>query len=176
VSVSSFILTWADVSFSNDPIQEVSVSAEQTRLTVNQQQLKPSWDCSRVNTKSEWIDWIRKLGYDLMRESPCQAIRASRSLAEVHPPFAKEMFNVAFVSCWSDLYEGYQEDLTRNLQAALSNNYVPPDVVNIILNLAEFMEHDEKALTIEARTLGDFVSSRPEDGWLMTGLGLPRIC
>lgn len=86
------------------------------------------------------------------------------------------MFNVAFVSCWSDLYEGYQEDLTRNLQAALSNNYVPPDVVNIILNLAEFMEHDEKALTIEARTLGDFVSSRPEDEWLMTGLGLPRIC
>jgi len=148
----------ADASFSSDPIQEASVSAEQTRLAINQQQLKPSWDCSQVNTKSEWIDWIKKLGFDLMRESPCQAIRASRSLAEVHPPFAKEMFNVAFVSCWTDLYDGYQEDLTANLKAALSNNFVPPDVVSIILSLAEFMEHDEKALAIDAATLGDFVS------------------
>jgi len=93
-----------------------------------------------------------------MRESPCQAIRASRSLAEVHPPFAREMFNVAFVSCWTDLFGDYKEDLTKNLQAALSNNFVPPDVVNIILSLAEFMEHDEKALAIDAAMLGDFVS------------------
>jgi FKBP12-rapamycin complex-associated protein len=97
-----------------------------------------------------------------MRESPCQAIRASRSLAEVHPPFAKEMFNVAFVSCWTDLFGDYKEDLTMNLQAALSNN-LPPDVVNIILSLAEFMEHDEKALAIDAATLGDFVSFRVPD-------------
>jgi FKBP12-rapamycin complex-associated protein len=101
---------------------------------------------------------MRKLGYDLMRESPCQAIRASRSLAEVHPPFAKEMFNVAFVSCWADLYDNYQEDLTKNLLAALQNPIVPPDVAHMILGLAEFMEHDEKALAIEARTLGDYVS------------------
>lgn len=93
-----------------------------------------------------------------MRESPCQAIRASRSLAEVHQPFAKELFNVAFVSCWTELYESYQEDLTKNLEAALSNNIVPPDVINVILGLAEFMEHDEKTLAIEARVLGDYVS------------------
>lgn len=72
------------------------------------------------------------------------------------------MFNVAFVSCWTDLYESYQEDLTRNLQAALSNNFVPPDVISIILSLAEFMEHDEKALAIDASTLGDYVSTHTE--------------
>jgi hypothetical protein len=113
-----------------------------------------------------------------MRESPCQAIRASRSLAEVHPPFAKEMFNVAFVSCWADLFGDYKEDLTMNLQAALSNNFVPPDVVNIILSLAEFMEHDEKALAIDAATLGDFVSFiglDQETKVLMTGKCFPRI-
>jgi FKBP12-rapamycin complex-associated protein len=147
------------VSFSSDPIQEASVSAESTRLPVNQQQLKPSWDCSTVTSKGEWIEWIKKLGNDLMRESPCQAIRASRSLAEVHQPFAKELFNVAFVSCWTELYENYQEDLTKNLESALSNTIVPPDVINIILGLAEFMEHDEKGLAIEARVLGDYVSA-----------------
>jgi FKBP12-rapamycin complex-associated protein len=151
------LLTRADDSFSSDPIQEASVAAEAARLPVNQQQLKPSWDCSRVNSKSEWIDWIKKLGTDLMRESPCQSIRASRSLAEVHPPFARELFNVAFVSCWTELFENYQQDLTQNLEVALSNPLVPPDVINVILNLAEFMEHDEKGLAIEARVLGDYV-------------------
>jgi FKBP12-rapamycin complex-associated protein len=78
-------------------------------------------------------------------------------LAEVHPPFARELFNVAFVSCWTELFENYQQDLTQNLEVALSNPLVPPDVINVILNLAEFMEHDEKGLAIEARVLGDYV-------------------
>jgi FKBP12-rapamycin complex-associated protein len=47
----------------------------------------------------------------------------------------------------------------HNLEQALQNPVVPPDVVNVILNLAEFMEHDDKALAIEARLLGDYVSS-----------------
>lgn len=46
----------------------------------------------------------------------------------------------------------------HNLEQALTNPGVPPDVVNMILNLAEFMEHDDKPLAIEARLLGDYVS------------------
>lgn len=148
------------ISFASDPIHEASVSAEQTRLPVNQQQLKISWACSGVTSRGEWIEWIKRLGNDLMRESPCQAVRASRSLAEVHQPFAKELFNVAFVSCWTELYESYQEDLVHNLEEALKSPNIPPDVINMILNLAEFMEHDEKGLAIEARVLGDYVSSQ----------------
>jgi FKBP12-rapamycin complex-associated protein len=100
----------ADVvhSFANDPMSEMSVSAEQAKLPVNQQQLKAAWDCSNVTSKQEWLEWIKRLGNELMRESPSQAIRASRNLAEVHPPFARELFNVAFVSCWTELYENYQ--------------------------------------------------------------------
>jgi FKBP12-rapamycin complex-associated protein len=86
----------------------MSVSAEQAKLPVNQQQLKAAWDCSPVTSKAEWLEWIKRLGNELMRESPSQAVRASRGLAEVYPPFAKELFNVAFVSCWTDLYESYQ--------------------------------------------------------------------
>lgn len=96
------------VRFANDSIADVSVSAEQAKLPVNQQQLKAAWDCSRVSARTEWLDWQKRLGNELMRESPSQAIRASRNLAENHPPFAKELFNVAFVSCWTELYESYQ--------------------------------------------------------------------
>ena len=50
----------------------------------------------------------------------------------------------------------------HNIDLALTNPGIPPDVVNVILNLAEFMEHDEKPLAIEARTLGDYVSDSGE--------------
>lgn len=41
---------------------------------------------------------------------------------------------------------------------AITSPGVPADVVNMLLNLAEFMEHDEKALSIEPRLLGTYVS------------------
>ena len=145
--------------FANDPAGETSVSAEQAKLAVNQQQLKAAWNCSSVTSRGEWLDWMKRLGNDFMRESPSQAIRASRNLAEVYQPFAKELFNVAFVSCWTELYESYQEDLVHNLEAALTSPGVSPDVVNIILNLAEFMEHDDKHLNIDAKLLADYVST-----------------
>ena len=48
----------------------------------------------------------------------------------------------------------------HNLEQALMHPEVPPEVVNIILNLAEFMEHDDKPIAIESRQLGDYVSLR----------------
>ena len=34
--------------------------------------------------------------------------------------------------------------------------HIPPDILQILLNLAEFMEHDDKSLPIDIRTLGRF--------------------
>ncbi|KAL7421428.1 phosphatidylinositol kinase-related protein kinase tor1 [Cryptotrichosporon argae] len=138
---------------------EVSAGSEQQKLPVNQQALKAAWDCSNVTTRKEWLEWLKRLGLDMMRESPSQALRACQKLADQHMAFARELFNVAFVSCWTELYESYQEDLTRNLENALTSGTVPSDVVNVILNLAEFMEHDDKTLTIESRTLGDYAAA-----------------
>jgi hypothetical protein len=30
------------------------------------------------------------------------------SLVDIHPPLAKELFNAAFISCWTELYDQYQ--------------------------------------------------------------------
>jgi FKBP12-rapamycin complex-associated protein len=64
---------------------------------------------------------------------------------------ARELFAAGFVSCWSELDEQMQEQLVRSLEAALASPTIPPDIVTTLLNLAEFMEHDEKALPLDTR-------------------------
>ena len=42
----------------------------------------------------------------------------------------------------------------RSLEAALASPTIPPETVTALLNLAEFMEHDDKRLPLDTRTLG----------------------
>jgi FKBP12-rapamycin complex-associated protein len=77
-------------------------------MTVNQQHLKQAWDTSQVSNRDDWIEWMRRLEVEFMKESPSHALRACMALVEIHPPLAKELFNAAFISCWSELYDQYQ--------------------------------------------------------------------
>ena len=81
---------------------------DSTKMVVNQQHLKQAWDVSQVSSKEDWFEWIRRLAIELMKESPSHALRACVTLAEAHPPLARELFNAAFVSCWTELFEQYQ--------------------------------------------------------------------
>ena len=74
--------------------------------------------------------------------------------AQVQPAMARDLFPAGFVSCWGELEGGMQEALVRSLEAALASPTIPPDIVTTLLNLAEFMEHDEKSLPLDTRTLG----------------------
>lgn len=87
---------------------EFSAPAEATKMTVNQQHLKQAWDTSQTATRGDWAEWIHRLSVEFMKESPSHALRACMSLVDIHPPLAKELFNAAFLSCWSELYEQYQ--------------------------------------------------------------------
>lgn len=46
--------------------------------------------------------------------------------------------------------------MVRSIEFAITSPLAPPDLVHRLLNLAEFMEHEEKALPIENRTLGEY--------------------
>ena len=70
---------------------------------------------------------------------------------QVQPAMARDLFPAGFVSCWSELEEGMQEALIRSLEAALASPSIPKDIVTTLLNLAEFMEHDEKSLPLDTR-------------------------
>jgi phosphatidylinositol kinase/protein kinase (PI-3 family) len=37
------------------------------------------------------------------------------------------------------------------MEAALASPSIPPEIVTTLLNLAEFMEHDDKTLPLDAR-------------------------
>jgi len=75
-------------------------------------------------------------------------------LAWVSPPLAADLFNAAFVAVWSELYDDNQDSLIQALEAAFGSETIPTSILQSLLNLAEFMEHDEKALPIDVPVLG----------------------
>ncbi|CAG9463067.1 unnamed protein product [Pedinophyceae sp. YPF-701] len=124
------------------------------RLVVNEASLRRAWVSSDRSTKEDWVEWLRNFSVELLKESSSPALRACHTLALIHPPMARDLFPAGFVSCWTELSEATQEQLVRSLEAALASPTIPPEIVTALLNLAEFMEHDEKALPLDNRTLG----------------------
>ncbi|GLC61314.1 hypothetical protein PLESTB_001742500 [Pleodorina starrii] len=124
------------------------------KLTVNATVLRRAWESSHRVTKEDWAEWMRNFSVELLKESPSPALRACHGLAQVHPSMARELFAAGFVSCWADLDPALQEQLVRSLEAALASPTIPPETVTALLNLAEFMEHDDKRLPLDTRTLG----------------------
>ncbi len=102
---------------------------------VNQQHLRKAWECSQMLTKDDWHEWIRRFSVELLKESPSQALRACATLANSHLPLTRELFNAAFVSCWGDLYDQFQDELVRSLETALTSPSAPPDIQQTLLNL-----------------------------------------
>ncbi|KAK2626869.1 hypothetical protein QTJ16_004044 [Diplocarpon rosae] len=143
----------ADDRFRNSS-DETSLEVQNKKLDSNPVHLKAAWDASGKSTKEDWQEWMRRFSVTVLTESPNQALRACAALASIYPPLARELFNSAFVSCWGDLFEPYQDDLIQNIETAIRSPHVTPDLLGILLNLAEFMEHDDKALPIDIRVLG----------------------
>ncbi|KAJ7899711.1 phosphatidylinositol 3-kinase [Mycena leptocephala] len=130
--------------------------AEAAKLTVNQIHLKQAWDTAQITTRQDWIDWIHRVGVEFIKESPSHALCACMSLVETQGALGKELFNVAFLSCWAELYKQYQDHLVRSLEITLTSPVAPSEVIRRILDLCEYMEHEEKPLPIDHSTLGDY--------------------
>ncbi|RDL41871.1 ARM repeat-containing protein [Venustampulla echinocandica] len=145
-------LNAGDLGFQNDDSSAMEPLSK--KLESNPVHLKAAWDATGKSTKEDWQEWMRRFSLTVLTESPNHALRACASLASVYPPLARELFNSAFVSCWSDLFEPYQDDLIQNIETAIRSPHVTPDLLGVLLNLAEFMEHDDKALPIDIRVLG----------------------
>ncbi|CEM08834.1 unnamed protein product [Vitrella brassicaformis CCMP3155] len=123
-------------------------------LQVHQQSLKQAWETNNRSTREEWAEWMRRFSLELLRESPSPALRTCWSLSQVYQPLSKELFPVAFLSCWLHLYDTMQDALAKALEQALQSPNLPPDVLQTILNLAEFMEHQGSPLPLDYALLG----------------------
>lgn len=120
---------------------------------LNQQQLKKAWDVSEFLSAADWNNWFKRFLLELIRESPSPFLRACAVLAQAHFPFARELFQAAFVSCWKELCPENKDSLIAALKVALQADKFPSDTLLSFLNLAEFMEHEVNALPIEPHVL-----------------------
>ncbi|XP_009627458.1 serine/threonine-protein kinase TOR isoform X1 [Nicotiana tomentosiformis] len=121
---------------------------------VNDGRLRTAGEASQRSTKEDWAEWMRHFSIELLKESPSPALRTCARLAQLQPFVGRELFAAGFVSCWSQLNEASQRQLVRSLEMAFSSPNIPPEILATLLNLAEFMEHDERPLPIDIRLLG----------------------
>ena len=124
------------------------------KMPVNQEAMKRAWETSARSTKEDWTEWMRRLSVNLLRESPSRSLRACCPLAQVHPPLAFELFNAAFIILWGELFDEYQQSLLMSLEAAFVSPSIPMSILQQLLNLAEFMDHNENSLPTDIRRLG----------------------
>ena len=125
------------------------------KLAVSQSSLMQSWSASQRTTKDDWLVWLRHFSIQLLRESPSSSLRACSALAQKYPPLAKELFNIAFLSCYSELYDSYQDDLIKSLDITFRAKNIPHDVMTTFLDLAEFMTLHDKTLPIDISVLAE---------------------
>ncbi|XP_044740220.1 serine/threonine-protein kinase Tor [Chrysoperla carnea] len=141
------------------PVQDVPLKPNDTttikRLNVRTANLQIAWAATRRVSKEDWLEWLRRLSIGLIKESPSPALRSCLAVAQHYSQLSRDLFNVAFVSCWVELTEPLQSELVSILEQALMVPDVP-EVTQAVLNLAEFMEHcDHGPLPLEPRLLGE---------------------
>ena len=111
-SASSFLSPtaspYASLSVSLTDLNAGPAGSIPRKFEMNEQNLRRSWDSYGCQSKEDWFEWIRRLGVELLKESPAPALRACSVLAALNYPLARELFNAAFVSCWAELDEMMQ--------------------------------------------------------------------
>lgn len=143
--------------FKNREISSVATVDTSTirKLTVQEGDLQILWQSIRRVSKDDWIEWLKTLSIGLLKESQSPALRSCKALAQNYPQLLRDLFNAAFMSCWTELSAEKKTQLAASLKQAL---LVPdlPEITQTILNLAEFMEHcDSHILPIDPKLLGE---------------------
>ncbi|XP_049851152.1 serine/threonine-protein kinase tor-like [Schistocerca gregaria] len=110
------------------------------------------WNTGQSFTKADWYEWFRRFSIVLLSGSSSQALRCCVPLVKAQYSLALELFNVGFISCWEQLSDELRMQLTDSLKNALSSN-IPAEILQILLNLVEFLEHHEQCLPIDNKTL-----------------------
>lgn len=134
------------------PLQPTANQA--TRQRVNQGNLQRAWDVTQIASREDWEQWMRTLSIQLLREAPSPALRATANLAHAYQPLARELFSAAFACCWKDLSKPYRANLIHALETAFVAD-ISPEILQALLNLAGFLEHDSDGLPIDTTILAD---------------------
>ena len=128
------------------------------RANLTETAMKRMWDISICLNRDDWFDWIRRLGHEFMRASSSPALRSCTTLASIYYPLSKELFNAASASCIGEMSVEGLDDFIASIELALASPTIPSEILQMLLNLAEFMERQEKPLPIDIRLLGTYAT------------------
>lgn len=156
-NISSTEMTGPTIDSAPEPFEQQQPFSPSgpSRHRANYRNLQRSWDVSQRSSREDWDEWMRRFSIQLLREAPSPALRSTASLAHAYQPLARELFSAAFACCWNELSDPYKTNLVHALETAFVAD-VSPEILQALLNLAEFMEHDPKGgLPIAVPILAD---------------------
>ncbi|KAJ2511553.1 phosphatidylinositol kinase- protein kinase tor1, partial [Coemansia sp. RSA 1939] len=129
-----------------------------SNLQVNVPILQLAWSARSQMTEEDCSSWLNNLFLELLQQSPSSSLRACYNLAIKNPQLISQLFNVAFVSCWTCMTSQYQMDLVKSLEMVASNQSVPLELLQTILDLADFMERDKRQLPIDIKVISSYAA------------------
>jgi FKBP12-rapamycin complex-associated protein len=135
--VSSF----ESIETSTDRTVELTASYS---LKTNVDSLREAWKY-RGRDRTDWTEWLRQLCLEFIRESPTPSIRTCSSLSSSYVPLQRKLFNVAFASIWLQLEILERNDFLKNLELVLGSSDIPHELIQVFLDLVEFMDHGVSA-------------------------------
>ncbi|CAL2028656.1 unnamed protein product [Caenorhabditis brenneri] len=129
------------------------ITVQTSKQRLNKELLVSQWKNENLTSKDEWLQWLMKIRIGFLKSGSSPSLRAASSLGDQHPHLARDLFPAAFMSVWTELDSETQKDLTSCLLRAIFTGI--PELIQTILNLAEFMDHSEKGpLPITNNVLG----------------------
>ena len=138
-------------------------------LPISMQMLDTAWTLTSRTGASYFVEWYRILTFEFIRQSPTAIIRQCTGLAKNYRPLAQELLNASFISLWDSISASDTSDassvvvdipLIKSLESALRNSSIPTNITNAILNLAEFMDLQDKMLPFDIPLLAKNAESR----------------
>ena len=145
------------ISSPQPPTSDNKTSPSDSVVLSTIMQLPSLWSGNSCSNNTDWFQWIRSFSLALLEHSPCLPLRALHAVALENVLVAKEVFNIAFVAAFDGLKEGEEVDeLIGSIETAFASSSTPPEILQQLLNLAEFLEHEERPLPIDIHTLGAY--------------------
>ena len=134
---------------------ESSLKLNDAIKTFNSENVKNLFDISNNVLKEDWEEWLTKTSNELLINSPSKVLFCCKSFANVNPNICKDLFNIGFAMIWSQFNDNQKCTVIQNIEKTISNQNVPLTVLKTILNLAEFMEHDNQGLQLDITSMAN---------------------
>jgi FKBP12-rapamycin complex-associated protein len=129
--------------------EQIKKSDDKIIYTIRTEQLRLHWSQAMQRNAKDLPMWLNKFQQLVLEQSPVYPLKAvSTCLAQDSPLISRDLFNVSFISCWNELNSHDRLSLTNALTYVLKV-CDKPDVIQIILNLAEFQNHCDFKLKFE---------------------------